>query len=94
MPLPLPRSTEAVAVNPFALDINKADNSTRLYHEAGLLVSYLLDGAPDDKKLAEKLAAFQTALKSGSKKDVTEAADGLQKELVANEANIKKFAGL
>ena len=78
----------------FALDLNKADDSTRLYHEAGLVVSFLLDGAKGDKKLAEKLQAFQTALKSGSKKDATAAADALQKELFANEPNIRKFAGL
>jgi hypothetical protein len=78
----------------FVLDINKLDDSGRLYHEAGLVVSFLLDGAPGDKKLAEKHQAFQTALKSGSKKDVAAAADALQKELAANEANIKKFAGL
>jgi len=78
----------------FAVDVNQAENSTRLYHEAGLLVSYMLDGAEGDKKLAEKLQAFQKALKSGPKKDVAEAADALQKELAGHEAKIKTFAGL
>ncbi|MFN0008236.1 MAG: hypothetical protein ACKVXR_10035 [Planctomycetota bacterium] len=78
----------------FAIDVNKADYSSRLYHEAGLVVAFLLDGAKGDKKLAAKLQAFQTALKSGSKPDVTVAVDALQKELLANEPNIRKFGGL
>ena len=78
----------------FTLDVNQAENSTRLYHEAGLVVAYLLDGAEGDKKLAEALQTFQKALKSGTKKDVTEAAGALQKELAGHEAKIKAFAGL
>jgi hypothetical protein len=78
----------------FTLDINRADNSSRLYHEAGLLVAFLLDGAEGNKDLAKKHEAFKTALKSGSKADVTAAVEALQKELVKNEAKIKKFAGL
>ena len=78
----------------FAVDVNKAEDSTRLYHESGLLVAFLLDGAEGDAKLAEKHRAFQAALKSGSKKDAAAAADALQKELAANETKIKAFAGL
>ena len=78
----------------FAIDINKPEDSTRLYHEAGLVVAYLLDGTKGDKKLAAKREAFQTALKSGSKKDVAAAVEALQKELAAHEPNLKSFAGL
>ncbi len=78
----------------FTLDLSKADDSTRLYNEAGLVVAYLLDGAEGDKKLAAAHEAFKAALKSGAKKDVVEAADVLQKELAKHEAKIKKFAGL
>jgi hypothetical protein len=78
----------------FALDLNDADNSGRLYDEAGLLVSYLLDGATGNQELQAKHAAFKTALKSGAKADVAQAAAALQTELAKNEDAIKKYAGL
>jgi hypothetical protein len=77
----------------FALDIKDASTS-RLYHEAGLVVAYMLDGAAGDKDLAEKLKSFQTALKSGSKADVATAVTALQKTLVKHERDIKKFGGI
>jgi hypothetical protein len=81
----------------FPLDLNDLEGSSRLYHEAGLVVSYLLDGADGDKKLREKHAAFKAALKSDDKdkaKKLAEAVEGLQKELAKNEKDIKKFAGM
>ncbi len=78
----------------FALDIKDIPNSSRLYHEAGLVVAYLMDGAPNDKELAEKHAAFKTALKAGKKADVTTAATALQKALGKHDKDIRKFAGL
>lgn len=78
----------------FKLDVKDTPGSTRLYQEAGLLVAYLLDGAANDKELAEKHKAFQTALKSGSKADVATAATALQKALAKHERDIKKFAAL
>lgn len=78
----------------FKLDTTDITNSGRLYHEAGLLVSFLLDGAKGHKELASKHEAFKSVLKSGSKADVTAAAGALQKELAKNEVQIKKFAGL
>jgi hypothetical protein len=78
----------------FGLDINKLENSTRLYHEAGLLVSFLLDGSDNIKSLKSSHEAFKAALKSGSKKDVAAAASDLQKELAAHEREIKTFAGI
>ncbi len=78
----------------FALDIKDIPGSSRLYHEAGLVVAYLMDGAPADKELAEKHAAFKTALKAGKKADVTTAVTALQKALVKHDKDIRKFAGL
>jgi hypothetical protein len=78
----------------FRLDLEDIPGSSRLYQEAGLLVAYLLDGAPDDKELAEKHAAFKTALKSGTKAEVAAAGVALQKSLAKHEKEIKKFATL
>jgi hypothetical protein len=78
----------------FALNVTDIDGSSRLYHEAGLVVSYLLDGASGDKELAEKHQAFQAALKSGKKDDVAAAAAALQKTLAKHDRDIRKFAGL
>jgi hypothetical protein len=79
----------------FALDPNDP-TAPRLYQEAGLLVSFLLDGG-ESKKLKEKHEAFKAALKSASKsedKDLQKAIEELQKELEKSEKEIKKFAGL
>jgi len=78
----------------FGLDIKDIPGSSRLYHEAGLVVAYLLDGAPGDKELAEKHQAFKTALKAGKKADITTAVTALQKSLVKRDKDIRKFAGL
>ncbi len=78
----------------FKLDLKDLPGSSRLYDEAGLVVAYLLDGAPNDKELAKDLQAFQAALKAGAKPGVTAAATTLQKALAKHERDIKKFAGL
>jgi hypothetical protein len=78
----------------FTLDLNDIEGSSRLYHEAGLVVSFLLDGADGDKKLREKHQAFKAALKGSDAKELAKAVEGLQKELEKNEKDIKKFAGL
>ncbi len=78
----------------FALDINDIPGSSRLYEEAGVVVSYLLDGAEGKKELAAKHEAFKTALKSGTKAQATEAAQALQAELIKLEPEIRKFSGL
>ena len=77
----------------FPLNLEDIDASTKLYFEAGLLVSYMLDGDPKETaKLREKHEAFKAALKSG--KDVPKAVDELQQELVKSENEIRKYAGL
>ncbi len=78
----------------FGLNLTNLDNSSHMYEEAGLVVSFLLDGSAGDKELAAKHEAFKKALKSGTKKDVADAANALQAELLKHEAAIKKFAGL
>ncbi|MBK7645024.1 MAG: hypothetical protein IPJ19_18590 [Planctomycetes bacterium] len=78
----------------FGLDIKDIPGSSRYYEEAGLVVAFLLDGAPTDKDLAAKHEAFKAALKSGSKADVGKAAVALQKALAKHEKDIAKFAGL
>lgn len=78
----------------FNLSLDDQDASSRLYHEAGLVVSFLLDGADSDKKLREKHQAFKLALKGTDRKQLDKAVDELQKELAKNEKDIKKFAGL
>ena len=78
----------------FRLSLEDLPGSSRLYNESGLVVSYLLDGAPNDKALAQQHEAFRTALKSGSADEVKAAATALQKSLVKSEREIKKYAGL
>jgi hypothetical protein len=78
----------------FELDLAKAEDSTRLYEEAGLVVAYLLDGAEGEKDLAKAHATFKQALASGSKADADAAVKALQTALVKHEADIRKFAGL
>jgi hypothetical protein len=78
----------------FNLSLDDLEGSSRLYHEAGLLVSFLLDGADGDKKLRERHAAFKAALKGANPKDLKGAVEDLQKEIAKNEKDIKKFAGL
>ncbi len=78
----------------FALNINDIPGSTRLYDEAGVLVSYLMDGSNGDKGIAAKHEAFKNALASGKAADAKAAATALQAELLKHEADIRKFSGL
>jgi len=78
----------------FVLDARNVEDSGKLYHEAGLVVAFMLDGDEKNVALASKHAAFKAALKSGSKAEVTAAATALQQELAKCEPEIRKFAGL
>lgn len=77
----------------FKLDLKDIPGSSRLYQEAGLIVSYLLDGAPG-KDLAAKLEAFQAALKNGKKDEMAKAVEALQKAIVKSEKELRKYGGL
>lgn len=78
----------------FALDLTKLESSARLYHEAGLVVSFLLDGAPGDQPLAAAHDAFRNALKAGDAKAIAASVATLQKELSSRDSALRKFAGL
>lgn len=78
----------------FRLALEDLPSSSRMYQEAGLVVSYLLDGASGDAALAAKHQAFQAALKSGSAADARSAATALEGALREHEAKIRQFAGL
>jgi hypothetical protein len=79
----------------FGLDLADLEGSTRLYHEAGLVVAFLLDGAEGDGELKARHGAFKQALKSGKKDEALSAAiEGLQAALAQREDDIKAFAGL
>ena len=78
----------------FGLALEDIPSSSRLYQEAGLVVSYLLDGAAGDAALAAKHQAFQAALKSGSAADARAAATALEKALSESETKIRQYAGL
>ncbi len=75
----------------YKLDVQDIEGSSRLYHEAGLVVAYLLDGADGEKDVAKDFSAFKAALKAGVKADVVTAATALQKTLAKHEKDIKKF---
>ncbi|MBK8179334.1 MAG: hypothetical protein IPK67_10690 [Planctomycetes bacterium] len=78
----------------FPLSLTDIPASARLYNEAGLLVSFLLDGAEGNRDVGRALDEFRGALKSGKKDECAAAAVALQKALAKHESEIKKFAGL
>lgn len=78
----------------FALDINKLESSSRMYHEAGAVVAFLLDGAPDDAKLSARHSDLKAALQTGERKSIADAALALQRELVARETALRAFVGV
>jgi len=78
----------------FSISLDDSEGSGRLYNEAGLIVSYLLDGAPNDTGLNKALKAFQTSLASGTQKATAQSAKTLEAELKKREAAIRTYAGL
>jgi hypothetical protein len=78
----------------FKLSTENAENSVRLYQEAGLVVAYLLDGGAQDADLAKKHQAFKESLKGRKRADVNAACAALQAALAKHERDVKKFAGL
>lgn len=73
----------------FKLVLADAKGSTRLIHEAGLLVAYLLDG--DDPQVQRAHQAFLQALRGNG--PTGPAVAELQKALLAAKAGLAKFAG-
>lgn len=72
----------------FKLSLADAPGSTRLIHEAGLLVAYVLDG--EDKQVQRAHQALQQALRSGAPTGAAVAE--LQKALLAAKPALAKFA--
>jgi len=74
----------------FAMELSLEDieGSTRMIHEAGLLVSFMLDGGCE--KVVEAHQAFKEVLMKGE--DTAEAVEELQKVLKKNEKDLKKYA--
>ncbi|MDO8349422.1 MAG: hypothetical protein Q7T30_04240, partial [Planctomycetota bacterium] len=73
----------------FKLTTADVPGSTRLIHEAGLVVAFVLDG--EDKPVQRAHQAFQQALRSGA--STAPAVAELQKALLAAKAGLLKFAG-
>lgn len=74
----------------FGLDPNDPVNSSKLISEAGLLVSFIVDGKCGP--VIEAHQAFKSALKSGENLD--EAIENLQKSIVRNERTFKMYANM
>jgi len=72
-----------------ALDPNDAETSQRHIHEAGLLVSFILDGNCAPVSAAHE--ALKKAFASGG--STAETVQGLQKALADNTAALNKYAG-
>jgi hypothetical protein len=78
----------------FQIGLDDMASSTQMYYEAGLLVSFLLDGAQDDDELRETHEAFKQALAAGGKEDIAAAAEKLEQALAKREQAIREYAGL
>lgn len=78
----------------FELTLDDMPDSAKLYSEAGLLVSFLLDGCPDDAELRSTHEAFRVALATGSKDGVRAAAKSLESALAERSRAIRAYAGL
>jgi hypothetical protein len=78
----------------FGLSLEDIEDSTRLYHEAGLVVSLLLDGAADDELVQKAHAALRTALIANDAEAIAKAVKGLETTLKKRSKQIVKFAGL
>ena len=74
----------------FELSLEDIPGSSRLIHEAGLVVSFLLDGGC--VPVSEAHQAFRATLKKGE--DTAETLEALQQAIRDNEAALKKYAGM
>jgi len=74
----------------FELSLDDLPNSAKLMNEAGLLVAFVVDGGC--KPVVAKHLALKDALKKGE--GVEKASEALEKEILKNESELRKFAGL
>jgi tetratricopeptide (TPR) repeat protein len=74
----------------FSLSLDDIDGSTKMIHEAGLVICFILDGGCE--AVTEKHEALKATLKSGE--GTEDAVEALQKTLKKNQRKFEKFAGL
>lgn len=74
----------------FRLDPNDPETSGRLIQQAGLLVSFVLDG--ECKPVIDAHRAFKAALRAGEGLD--EAREDLEESLTTNEKRLRRYAGV
>lgn len=74
----------------FAIDANEPASSGALIHQAGLLVSFMLDGKC--KPVTDAHQAFKSALRSGE--GLEDAIEDLETALRRNERKLKAYAGI
>lgn len=76
----------------FALSLEDIPGSIQRYIEAGLLVSFLLDGSQDDSELQGLLDALRATLPAGSQDEVRAAASALEAALTERTDAIRAYA--
>lgn len=78
----------------FGLSLDDISGSARLYQEAGLIVAFMLDGAPDDGQLRALHSAFRRMLANGSDEQLAAVVRDLEAALLEREPAIRAFARL
>ena len=77
----------------FNLRSEAAADATKLINESGLVTAFIVDGKC--AAVTEKFKAVQEAIKAGKDKKATaEAFTALEAEVIKNEAELRKFAGI
>lgn len=76
----------------FRLSLDDVAGSARLYQEAGLIVAFMLDGAPEDGGLRALHSAFRRMLANGSDEQLAAVVRDLEAALIEREPAIRAFA--
>ena len=74
----------------FELSLDDLENSSKLMNQAGLLVAFVVDA--ECKPVVAKHLALKDAVRKG--KGVDKAVKALEKEIIKQESELRKFAGL
>lgn len=77
----------------FPIDVGRREETLRLRDEAGLLVSYLLDGASEDQALTAAHDRFRVAMEAGDRAEIEASATALELALTERSAKIREYAG-
>lgn len=78
----------------FGLSLDDIEGSARLYQEAGLVVAFMMDGAPDDGQLRALHSAFRRKLASGPDDQLAQIISDLEAALIEREPAIRAFGRL